>query len=377
MRIPYLTYKRLANGETAYYFNIPARLIPAGCLVKSQPLGTDYIKACQKALELYEKLKAYKKIEENIETKSFGFLWSLYIQSRFYIELSERTKKDYSRVYDLICQKENKSGQKLKDIPLDLFDSDSAYKLYQRFIESYRERWAKYCISILRLVYNFGMRKEILTRQNPFENMRIKNVRPKKRFIPAEHIQALIEKANELDLRNAALAIALNFYICQRPADVLKLRKKDLYQKDGYYFFNIVQNKTGANVHVPVPPELLDEILNKTDYIICNKHGKPYDVNVFGHIFKKINDACGFDYTFRLLRHAGSTAYAEAGVNTSAVISLTGHTNEQIFNQVYKGNSEQLSLHALQQRLEAEKRSNNVPFKSQKVRMTPEKKSEC
>ncbi len=236
MRIPYLTYKRLANGETAYYFNIPARLIPAGCLVKSQPLGTDYIKACQKALELYEKLKAYKKIEENIETKSFGFLWSLYIQSRFYIELSERTKKDYSRVYDLICQKENKSGQKLKDIPLDLFDSDSAYKLYQRFIESYRERWAKYCISILRLVYNFGMRKEILTRQNPFENMRIKNVRPKKRFIPAEHIQALIEKANELDLRNAALAIALNFYICQRPADVLKLRKKTFIKKTDITF---------------------------------------------------------------------------------------------------------------------------------------------
>lgn len=353
MKIPYLTSKRLANGEVAYYFNIPARLIPEGCTIKSQPLGKDYFRACQKALELYEKIKNYKK-GKSPEIKSFSFLWQLYIESRFYKDLADRTKKDYQRCYHLICLKSNKSGQKLSEIALDLFDGDSAYRLYENFVDAFKIKWAHNCIGLLRLIYNFGLRKEILTKKNPFENLRIKTARPQKLYIPVEHIQILINKALELKLSSVALAIALNFYICQRPADVLKLHRRDLYQKDGYFFFNIIQNKTKANVHVPIPPQLTEKILSKQGYIICHDNGSPYNVNDFGRLFKKVNDACGFNYTFRLLRHSGSTAYAEAGVNTNAVISLTGHTDEGIFNSTYKSNSEKLSLYAMKRLLENE-----------------------
>lgn len=209
------------------------------------------------------------------------------------------------------------------------------------------------------MLFNFGIRKNIFTCKNPFENLRIKQIKPKKIFIPAEDIQTLIDKAREMEFACVALAIELNFYICQRPADVLKLRKADLYVKNGAYFFNIIQNKTGANVHVPVPPELLPEILKAEDYIISDKNGHPFDVTSFGRIFKKVNDACGFNYTFRLLRHSGSTAYAEAGVNTSAIIALTGHTDEKIFNTTYKGNSERLSLAAMNKLREYRKEKKN------------------
>lgn len=356
MKIPYLTYKKLANGEIAYYFNIPARLIPEGCTVKSQPLGKSYLSACQKALKLYRELQLQRSNNDGINPKSFKALWNLYKESRFYKELSDRTKRDYCRCAEQIQNKENKSGQKLGEIPLDIFDSDSAYKLYERFCESFKQKWAQYCIAVLRIVYNFGVRKEILSRKNPFEKLRIKLARPKKIFIPAKHVEILINKASELKLPEVALAVKLNFYICQRPADILKLKKSDLYQKEGNYFFNIIQNKTGANVHVPIPPQLVNEILSCKDWIIANNKGAPYSVNNFGKIFKRVNDACGFNYTFRLLRHSGSTAYAEAGVNTSAIISLTGHTDEKIFNTTYKANSERLSLEALNKRLEAEKK---------------------
>lgn len=347
MKIPYLTSKRLANGEVAYYFNIPARLIPDGCTIKSQPLGKDYFRACQKALEIYEQLKSFKKTGENINIKSASGLWRLYRESRFYKELAERTKKDYAYAFGLVEKKENKSGQSLAAVSLDLFDNDTAYRLYERLEESYKPRWAKNCISFLRMLFNFGIRKNIFTCKNPFENLRIKQTKPKKIFIPAEDVQTLVDKAREMGLACVALAVELNFYICQRPADILKLRRADLYDKDGAYFFNIIQNKTKANVHVPVPPELLPEILKAEDYIIADDNGRPFDVTAFGRYFKKVNDACGFNYTFRLLRHSGSTAYAEAGVNTSAIIALTGHTDEKIFNTTYKGNSERLSLAAM------------------------------
>lgn len=66
MKIPYLTSKKLANGEIAYYFNLPARLIPEGCAVKSQSLGKDYLAACQKALELYQQTVNFRKLEKRL-----------------------------------------------------------------------------------------------------------------------------------------------------------------------------------------------------------------------------------------------------------------------------------------------------------------------
>lgn len=174
-------------------------------------------------------------------------------------------------------------------------------------------------------------------------------------------------KARELGKDNdsylaVALATELNFYIAQRNADVLKLQDKDIYKKGDNYFFNINQNKVdNVNVKVPIPPHLVEEVLSKKGYIIADRFGK-FDVQRFSRYFKKIRDILGFDerYIFKNMRHTGSTAYVEAGVATNAIISITGHTNEAIFNQVYKGNTEEVTLPALKKRLEAESRNNKI-----------------
>lgn len=110
-----------------------------------------------------------------------------------------------------------------------------------------------------------------------------------------------------------------------------------------------------------IPPHLVEEVLSKKGYIIADRFGK-FDVQRFSRYFKKIRDILGFDerYIFKNMRHTGSTAYVEAGVATNAIISITGHTNEAIFNQVYKGNTEEVTLPALKKRLEAESRNNKI-----------------
>lgn len=361
MRITYLKSKKLANGDIAYYTYIPKHLIPKGCDIKSsQPLGKDEILASQKALDIYKQLIDFKKNEGLIEEKSFRNLWNIFQTSHFYNELAPRTKRDHYYTYKYIADRKSKSGRLLIDTPLDNFDFDSAYALYEIFVKLHKTHGAKKCISLLRQIYNFGMLKGILLKKNPFEKMRLKNPKPKKEIIPREHILKLIEKAKEMKLPQVALAIELNYYLCQRPADLLELRSKDVYKKGDYHFFNIIQNKTKTNVKTPIPPHLVEEILRKKDYIIFYGDNKPYTVNLFQKYFKKVSRALGYDYTFRLLRHSGSTAYAEAGVNTSAIISLTGHTNESIFNTTYKGNSEEIGIYALEERKKAESRNGKI-----------------
>src|SRR5579871_1168278 len=53
LRLPrYVIPKRLANGEIAFYFNVPVRYRKAGCRVSNEPLGIDYSDACRKAQTL-------------------------------------------------------------------------------------------------------------------------------------------------------------------------------------------------------------------------------------------------------------------------------------------------------------------------------------
>lgn len=355
-KIPYLISKKIKGGKTAYYFNLPKRLIPDGCDMKpSYALGEDYLAACEQAIKLNRQLNDFRKYKENLREKTLLFLWVNYKESRLYKKLRESTAKSYEYAIERLCSiKSGSSGKVFKDIPLDKFDYDSAYNLYEKFVRLFKQYQAMYCIAVLRLLYNFGLNKGYFSKKNPFENLSITKPKPKKKIIPQEHVHMLITKANEMGYDFVALAIELNFYLAQRPADVLKLRKEHIYKKGDHYFFDIIQNKTAKEVRLPIPPHLVDKVRAQEDYIICDDYGC-FTVERFSDYFRKVRDALGFDYVFKNMRHTASTAYIEAGVSSAAAISITGHTNESIFNQVYKADVDSITLSAMNQRLKAEK----------------------
>ena len=357
MKIPYLTSKRLASGKAAYYLNIPRRLIPEGCEISSStPLGDDYILACQKGLKIYQELKSFRKNpKQSLNKKTIRYLWIEYKTTRLFTEISPRTQKQYTNSYKFLENKKNKQGMKLIDTPLDLFDWKSANKLYEQILSDTNIFDTKRHFAFLRLIYSFGVREKIFSAEtsNPFSNMKIKLPKPKRQNIPREDVIALINKAKEMGLPHVALAIELDDYICQRPADVLKLRKNNIYQKEENYFICFTQNKTGEEMRLPVPPHLIKEILSKEDYLISDKLGS-FTVDRFSRHFKKVRDALGLNCVFRLMRHTGGTAYIESGASTAETILFTGHKEERIFNEVYKSPTERISLNALNKRLAAE-----------------------
>lgn len=357
MKIPYLTSKKLANGEIAYYFNLPARLIPQGCAVKSQPLGKDYLAACQKAFDLYQQtVNSRKTGEVSFNPKTVRHLWKEYQTTRFYKEIGDRMKTQYEDSFKFIAERKNAKGTSLADTPLDLFDYKSANKLYENFLQLTSIFTVKKHFAFLRRMYKFGVMEKIFAADvaNPFANMKIKLPKPKRESIPREHLKILIDKAIELGHHYVALAIELDDYLCQRPADVLKLRKKDIYKKGDDYFINFTQNKTGEEMRLPIPQHLIPDLMAKEDYLIADDYGS-FTVNRFAKYFRIVRDACGFKYTFKLMRHTGGTAYIETGATTAEAIMFTGHKEERIFNEVYKSPTERMGLNTLNKRLEAEK----------------------
>ena len=171
MKIPYLTSKKLANGEIAYYFNLPARLIPEGCAVKSQSLGKDYLAACQKALELYQQTVNFRKTGETpLNPKTIRYLWKEYKTTRFYKEIGYRMKAQYDRSYKFMEERKNAKGTSLADTPLDLFNYKSANKLYENFLQLTSIFDVQKHFAFLRRMYKFGIMEKIFPADfaNPF-----------------------------------------------------------------------------------------------------------------------------------------------------------------------------------------------------------------
>lgn len=363
MKIPYMISKRLKSGQTVYYFNLPSRLVPEGCNIKkSQPLGSDYLVACKKALDLYTYLKGGKEIKQSksSNTKSLFFLWHEYQESHFYKNVTTATQKYYEYQYNYLANIKSTSGKFFKDAPLDSFTIEGAYSFYDKILDAKGIHKAQACITFLKVIYNFGLRKEIFTGNNPFANLRLKKPKAKKEIISKDDIKQYCIKAREAGKDFLALAVELNYWLGQRVSDIRHLHHDNIKIINGQYYFNITQQKTGKNVILPIPEHLLEEVLSKKDYIISDGYGA-FTKDRLAKAFKKFSDECGIKLVFKQMRHTASTAYVEAGVTSAATISITGHTNTQIFDTVYRADSHELSQLAYEQRKRAENARKNIP----------------
>ena len=360
MKIPYLLTKKLKSGQTAYYFNLPARLIPEGSKFKrSYPLGTEYLPACQAAMKLYDQLKQEKKIESKIANpKSLEFLWHEYQKSHFYTNIAEATQKYYQYQYNYLAGIKSTTGKLFKEMALDNFTIEGAYSFYDKILNKKGIYKAQACITFLKVIYNFGIRAEVFAGNNPFANLRLKKPKAKKEIISRDVIKQFCQMAREQGKPHLALAVELNYWLGQRAADIRNLRKENIRVINGKYFFNIIQQKTKKEVMLPIPEQLIGDILKQKDYIIADCNG-PFTKDRLSRAFNAFAKKTGIKILFKQLRHTASTAYVEAGVTSAAAISITGHTNTAIFDSVYRADSAELSQLAYEQRKKAEKEKEN------------------
>lgn len=159
----YVLNKKLANGVIAYYFNMPARLIPEGLNVKqiNTPLGTNKWKAYAEADKLDKYIKNFRVQKGFINKKSIRYLWTEYQQTKKYKESAERTLKQYNKSYKFLSIRKNSKNILLIDISLDLFDRKSVEKLIERFLETINIFDVKKHRDFIRKMYNFGIDEKI------------------------------------------------------------------------------------------------------------------------------------------------------------------------------------------------------------------------
>ena len=152
----------------------------------------------------------------------------------------------------------------------------------------------------------------------------------------------------------ARLALALLLYSGQRRSDVVRMRQQDI--RNGK--LHIKQVKTGAELRIPVLPELQEIIaaspVGLTTFLV-NELGKPYTPKYFGRWFREQCDAVGLQHcSAHGLRKAAARRFAEAGCSEHEIAAWTGHASlREVRRYTKAADQERLAVAAAQKLMRA------------------------
>mgnify|MGYP007100052679 CR=1 FL=1 len=122
------------------------------------------------------------------------------------------------------------------------------------------------------------------------------------------------------------LIYELALYTGQRRGDLAKMTWADI--KDGG--INVVQQKTGAKLWIPLHPSLADELAatpKSHAVVVAAASGGSYTPRYLGTSFARAIDAAGLasECVLHGLRKAAARRLAEAGATDAEIMSITGH----------------------------------------------------
>lgn len=219
--------------------------------------------------------------------------------------------------------------------------------LYDVLNKELKVRWAKMCMDFIRGIINFGLNKDIISGENHFAKLGIPQGTKEQKLWNPEDVEKFCTTANEMGKPEYALAVRLNLYLSNRPADYLKLRVSDIKKDENGYYFETISNKTKVKSFAYFPEELYRQIDKNKDKLIDTS------LAVFQRNFRKIVLKAGLDgCTFKNIRNTAITKYFEAGASIGEVTSISGHKKAETALNIYRQNSKKQSFNAFEKCME-------------------------
>jgi hypothetical protein len=268
--------KPLASGLTGFYYNLPSKYRTMKCPVPSEPLGTDFAKATERATTLnglfdewVESCKGLPASGPSVpRTGTIDWLFREYSQSKAYTEkVKLRSRKDYEWAMREICDTLTKKGDRIGSRPIKSVTPLGADKIYDRLTigsKGQRLRTAEkivlLCRKAWRAVHRFYPREFNRDVPNPWLGVtmrtRVKLVKP---AATREQVYIFANGCVSRGEFECAAVAVICFEWLQRPENVVAGHiKSSGYRTGSSPTIQGEHHKTGAVVAHPLEETLLD-----------------------------------------------------------------------------------------------------------------------
>ncbi len=249
-----------------------------------------------------------------------------YRTSPEFLQLAERTRADYARVFKFL--------EPIGDLKVGHITPKGVIALRDKAFKKHKRRFANYIVQVPSVLCNWGKPGEWL-KHNPAEDVELfkrpKDARKVNRAWSDEEIGTVLHAAPSGTLR---VAIAIALFTGMREGDVVRVAKS---KYDGKSFATRA-HKNGRELWIPAHKQLR-EILSDIPQtgavtLVANQYGRPYTEAGFrGSFFKLIrklhkDGKVGAGLTFHGLRHTTGKLLAEAGCATEDIMEILGITRE-------------------------------------------------
>lgn len=239
-------------------------------------------------------------------------LLAAYKLSPEFARLREKTRYDYGRVL-------SRAEALFGDLPHAAMTTKIAYALRDKLQGT--ARMANLTLDVLRRVWSWGLRREIVT-DNPFARPERFSTKPRSDYWTPDDEAAFMAVAPP-EMR---LAFIMATDTGQRRGDLLSM----VWTAFDGQSLSLRQSKTGKSIKLPLTARLreaLASVPRTSTHILTDATGKPWNAHSFGHAFTDLKRLIGREHLhFHDLRRTAVVRLSEAGCSIPEIAAVTGHS---------------------------------------------------
>lgn len=261
-----------------------------------------------------------------------------YLHSAGFADLSGPTQVKYERSLDRVCNTKVQNGAALGNVKLKDIRYRHVTYAYDRWQDNHGQSAANYMATCLSIVLNLGIRHEAVI-ANPVSQLKRKTEKPRRIMWPKDDVKAFLDVAySQWRYRSIALILHMAYEWGQRIGDMRLLKWEDLNFEEKRV--DIKQSKRGAEVHLPIPDDLLAMLKAQREDFGFQQYVAPhvrpnngaYGVYTAVDIHRYVNEikeiaGISPELQARDLRRTAITEMAEAGVDLVGIMQVSGHQN--------------------------------------------------
>lgn len=274
-------------------------------------------------------------VERLKKTDSLSKLIKAYLSSKQFAKLSGAAQKDYEMCLVIVENTKLQTGKTAGETSIMHFSLRHATECYDQWIDRGIYR-ANKVASILSIVFNWALRRELVTR-NPMLGLdRIPN-KPRKTMWTPEQVNIFLSTAyKHWKWRSIGIIIQMAYEWGQRVGD-MRLLTWDTLDLDAQRM-DLEQSKRKADIHLPISDALTHvlrqqkETFGFQDYVAPNitpSDGayKPYTKQEISMYVNRIKAEAGLpeNLTAMDMRRTAITEMVEAGVDITQIKQVSGH----------------------------------------------------
>jgi hypothetical protein len=405
LTLPRYVERKPAKSGWAYFFHVPSWAPKKGCTIESEPLGTDYAAAVQRAetvlLPAFDSWRTGGKTDAEAPTSvakigTLDWLFSGFRADRRFTKLDAKTRRLHESGMRMVGNHVLKDGRRLGTAALTSITTAVVDALYEKLlvlkktdadgkeIERERATTINNAMKTCRRAWNVVSRATPgkVPTVNPFSKMGLKSTSRETPTATFPELQAFRLKAIEMGLPSLATAALIGWEWVQREHDIFgHFDVKHYRPKERPNAVRVVHWKTRAETWIPLfDPEsgtaLYPELMAELDAIGRERIGGlmlrrdwgergPWptwpqsDLMDLTHMSRKVKEvirAAGLrdELTFTSFSHGGFTEGADSDLTDAEMRAMGRHKSAKVLPRYAKRTMKQVASAARKRRAQRE-----------------------